>query len=148
MSETIEMPKPKPLYVDRRRRSLSPPKNKISNRESNKLQAGDRAVHQWYRFILSFPPHLVRNYITKFGLNSTDTVLDPFCGTGTTVVECRKLGIPSIGLESNPVVHFASQTKLCWNVAPNALLKHALKVAETAGRTLERQGLGENEQQR
>jgi hypothetical protein len=104
--------------------------------------------HQWYRFVLSFPPHLVRDYISKFGLNAEHRVLDPFCGTGTTLVECKKLGIPSFGLESNPVVHFASQTKLRWNVAPQELLDHALRVAETARRALALQGFKENEQPR
>jgi len=81
-------------------------------REDNKLKLCDRAAHQWYRFVLSFPPHLVREYVSKFGLNSHHHVLDPFCGTGTTPVECQKLGIPSFGLEANPVACFASQTKL------------------------------------
>ena len=149
MSGTIEMPKLKPVYFEKRGRPLSQPgKNRISNRENNKLQIQDRAVHQWYRFVLSFPPHLVRDYIAKFGLNQQHIVLDPFCGTGTTLVECKKLGIRSFGLESNPVVYFASQTKLRWNVAPQELLEHALKVAATATQALEDQGLGENEQQR
>lgn len=30
---------------------------------NNKLHASDRAFHDWYRFVLSFPPHLVRRYI-------------------------------------------------------------------------------------
>ena len=46
-------------------------------REDNKLKLVDRAAHQWYRFVLSFPPHLVREYVAKFGLNSHHRVLDP-----------------------------------------------------------------------
>jgi hypothetical protein len=34
-----------------------------SNMEMNKLSPKDRAVHDWYRFVLSFPPHLVRHYL-------------------------------------------------------------------------------------
>lgn len=109
-------------------------------REDNKLKLVDRAAHQWYRFVLSFPPHLVREYVAKFGLNSHHRVLDPFCGTGTTSVECKKLGIPSFGLEANPVACFASQTKLQWDIAPQKLLRHALMVADTANRRLEEDG--------
>ncbi|MGO8765184.1 MAG: DNA methyltransferase [Limisphaerales bacterium] len=109
-------------------------------REDNKLKLNDRAAHQWYRFVLSFPPHLVREYVTKFGLNSHHRVLDPFCGTGTTVVECKKLGIPAVGLEPNPMTCFASRTKLQWSLDPQKLLRHALAVAETANRRLERDG--------
>ena len=67
-------------------------RNEIGPREDNKLRINDRAAHQWYRFVLSFPPHLVRDYAAKFGLSSSHRVLDPFCGTGTTLVECQKLG--------------------------------------------------------
>src|ERR1035437_7870086 len=111
-----------------------------AERENNKLKLGDRAAHQWYRFVLSFPPHLVREYVAKFGLDSHHQVLDPFCGTGTTIVECKKLGIPAFGLEPNPVACFASQTKLQWNIDPQKLLRHALMVAETANRRLEQDG--------
>jgi tRNA G10 N-methylase Trm11 len=72
-------------------------------REDNKLRLEDRAAHDWYRFVLSFPPHLVRDYVARFGLDSNQRVLDPFCGTGTTLVECKKLGIPSVGTEPNPM---------------------------------------------
>jgi DNA modification methylase len=109
-------------------------------REDNKLRLNDRAAHQWYRFVLSFPPHLVRDYTARFGLDSRHRVLDPFCGTGTTVVECKKLGIPAVGLESNPVACFASQTKLQWDIDPEKLLRHARKVAETASDRLEHEG--------
>jgi tRNA G10 N-methylase Trm11 len=74
-----------------------------SPREDNKLRLEDRAAHDCYRFVLSFPAHLVRTYISRFGLESKHTVLDPFCGTGTTLVECKKLGIPNCGIEPNPM---------------------------------------------
>lgn len=109
-------------------------------KEDNRVRWQDRAAHQWYRFVLSFPPHLVRDYANKFGLSSRHRVLDPFCGTGTTVVECKKLGIPAFGLESNPVACFASRTKLQWNVDPQKLLRHARMVADAACRQLEREG--------
>jgi DNA modification methylase len=150
MPQAIATPKLKPLYFEKRGRKLPVSKDNgiVVKREDNKIRLHDRAVHQWYRFVLSFPPHLVRDYISKFGLNAQHRVLDPFCGTGTTLVECKKLGIPSFGLESNPVVHFASQTKLRWNVAPQELLDHALRVAETARRALALQGFREDEQPR
>jgi len=33
-------------------------------------------------------------------------VLDPFCGTGTALVECKRNGIPSAGIEANPSVTY------------------------------------------
>lgn len=57
--------------------------------ELNRFYEEDKAIHDWYRFVLSYPPHLVRKYIEIFDLNSDSVVLDPFCGTGTTLVESK-----------------------------------------------------------
>src|SRR5574337_886899 len=113
-------------------------------REDNKLRPEDRAAHDWYRFVLSFPPHLVRDYLQRFGLDDGKRVLDPFCGTGTTLVECKKLGIPSAGIESNPMARFASQVKVDWRVDPDGLLRHALAVAKDASAELEAQGIADD----
>lgn len=112
-------------------------------RENNKLRAEDYSVHDWYRFVLSYPPHLVRDYLTRFRVDSSTTVLDPFCGTGTTLVECRKLGIGSVGIEANPMPSFACRVKLDWDVDPDDLLRHAQKIAEIATDRLEDEGLPE-----
>ncbi len=111
------------------------------NGELNKLRLEDRSVHEWYRFVLSFPPHLVREYLARFGIDRRHRVLDPFCGTGTVLVECKKLGIPSVGLEANPMAHFASQVKVDWAPDPDALLCHARAVAHAARRVLAAQGI-------
>jgi hypothetical protein len=97
--------------------------------ELNRLYPEDIPVHDWYRFVLSYPPHLVRTYIERFGLSSEHVVLDPFCGTGTTIVECKKLGIPSVGIEANPFVYFAARTKVDWGIDPEGLVIHAKEVA-------------------
>ncbi|MCX6601718.1 MAG: DNA methyltransferase [bacterium] len=109
--------------------------------DSNKVMPEDRAAHDWYRFVLSFPPHLVRTYIERFGLTEHHTVLDPFCGTGTTLVECKKLGINSIGIEALPMAQFASRVKVDWAVESQALLDHASRIAAEVDEMLERQGL-------
>ncbi|MEM9904347.1 MAG: DNA methyltransferase [Cyanobacteria bacterium P01_D01_bin.44] len=106
------------------------PAHDPSSKALNQLTPQDRAFHGWYRFILSFPPHLVRHYLDQFQMTAQQTVLDPFAGTGTTLVECKKQGIPCVGTEANPMAHFASQTKLCWSVNPEQLKHHAQQIAE------------------
>jgi hypothetical protein len=83
---------------------------------NNKLQERDRAFHDWYRFVWSYPPHLVRHYCHKFALGDDAVVLDPFCGTGTTIVEAKKQGLASVGVEAVPMSQFASATKVQWQV--------------------------------
>jgi len=112
---------------------------RAANATANKLLPKDRPAHDWYRFVLSYPPHLVRQYLERFELGGGHRVLDPFCGTGTTVVECKRLGIPSVGLEANPMAHFASTVKTDWAVAPKSLLTAANEIAQRAAEVLESQ---------
>ena len=97
--------------------------------QSNKVANDDSAGHNWYRFVLSYPPHLVRHYFEKFNLSSGMSVLDPFSGTGTTVLEAKKNGFNAFGIEANPVAHLASKTKLDWNVDKDKLRRSAHRIA-------------------
>jgi hypothetical protein len=109
--------------------------------EGNKLSRDDRAAHDWYRFVLSYPPHLVRDYVARFGASPENCVLDPFCGTGTTIVECKKLGIPSIGVEAHPMAYFSSATKVDWDIDPAELEESSHRVAAVATSELEADGI-------
>ena len=116
-------------------------RNRNANSDINKLYPEDRAIHEWYRFVLSFPPHLVRTYLKQFGITQEQRVLDPFCGTGTVLVECKKQGIPSVGIEANPMAHLASQVKIDWGVDPDQLMEHARRVASVATERLACEGI-------
>ena len=109
-----------------------------AQRERNRLLAADRPIHDWYRFVLSFPPHLVRDYVKRFNLSDGATVLDPFCGTGTTLVEAKKLGFASVGIEALSMSAFAAATKLDWSPDGSTLRRDADAIAAQAGATLER----------
>jgi hypothetical protein len=91
-------------------------KNRVISSSQNSIAPQDRRIHDWYRFVLSYPPHLVRDYLLDFGLSKGATILDPFCGTGTTVVEAKLCGLQAIGTEANPFPHFASSVKTNWDV--------------------------------
>ncbi|MGB7412996.1 MAG: DNA methyltransferase, partial [Thermosynechococcaceae cyanobacterium] len=103
-----------------------------NNSVANKVTLEDRAFHEWYRFVLSFPPHLVSDYIAKFDLGPQSIILDPFCGTGTTVVEAKLHGISNIGIEANPVAYLASSVKTNWNIDPDRLYESAQEIAAQA----------------
>jgi DNA modification methylase len=118
------------------------------NTTMNRLALADNAAHDWYRFVLSYPAHLVRHYLEQFGADEHSVVLDPFCGTGTTIVEAKKLGFTSIGVESHPMTHFASSTKVDWTPDPVALLDAAEAIAEIALKRLSREGLVDTMQPR
>jgi hypothetical protein len=116
------------------------------NATMNKVAFEDSAAHDWYRFVLSYPPHLVRHYLEQFGLEPGATVLDPFCGTGTTIVEAKKHRIGSIGVESHPMTCFASAVKVDWSPRPDVLLAHAERIAEIALERLAVEGVFDSAQ--
>jgi hypothetical protein len=117
------------------------PTPKLSNTTVNKVQLNDQPVHDWYRFVLSYPPHLVSNYLRKFGIVPGQVVLDPFCGTGTTLVESKLRGIASVGVEALPMAHFASEVKTDWSVDAKALQEHAAHIASLANKQLASDGI-------
>ncbi len=62
----------------------------------------------WGNFIPQIPNQLLRRYTKK-----NDWVLDTFLGSGTTLIECRRLGRNGIGIELNEkVVKLASDLVL------------------------------------
>jgi len=68
-------------------------------------------------------------------------VLDPFCGTGTTLVECKKHGIASCGTEANPMAVFASRTKVSWDADADGLVAHASHIAKITLQKFAEEGL-------
>jgi len=74
-------------------------------------RSDDDSVHQWYRIIMGFDWKLVQFVIERLAIRPNHLVLDPFCGAGTTLVQCKKRGIRSVGIDANPICTLASQVK-------------------------------------
>jgi DNA methylase len=83
---------------------------------------------------------LVRDYLNRFAAGPRCLILDPFSGTGTTLVECKKLGIPSVGVEAHPMAHFAASVKTDWRADAEAMVAMAEKVAGRARKRLAKRG--------
>jgi SAM-dependent methyltransferase len=124
--------------------SLEKAQKGVINGYINRIDPRDKAFHHWYRFVLSFPPHLVSNYIDDFELDKRHVVLDPFCGTGTTLVESKLRGIHAIGVEANIFAHFASSVKVDWEINPDLLKREARKIADATLRLLKAQGIDDS----
>jgi len=69
-------------------------------------------VYDWYNFKHSFSRDLVIKLIEKFQLNEKDKILDPFCGSGTTLLASKEMGIPVQGIDILPLSVFISNSKL------------------------------------
>ena len=78
------------------------------------------APHELHEYRGKFFPQLVRSLCNIAGLEEGSTVVDPMCGSGTTLVESRALGIRAFGLDKNPLSVLISRVKvdmLAWDYA-------------------------------
>ena len=55
-------------------------------------------VHRLHPYLGKYIPQLVEIFLRKF-FSPGQTVIDPFCGSGTTLVEANALGIHSVGYD-------------------------------------------------
>ena len=55
-------------------------------------------VHRLHPYLGKFVPQIVEIFLRKY-FKSEQTILDPFCGSGTTLVQANELGINSIGCD-------------------------------------------------
>ena len=62
-------------------------------------------VHRWFRYREGFSPYLL-DYFPEAKYR-----LDPFCGCGTTLLESARRGIPSCGIDVNPLATFVTRVK-------------------------------------
>jgi DNA modification methylase len=69
-------------------------------------------THGFHKYPAKFIPHIPNWAITKY-LNGTKdkTILDPFCGSGTTLVEGVLAGYNTIGIDIDPLSAMISKVK-------------------------------------
>ena len=67
-------------------------------------------THPYYRYPARFSPRFASAVIEAF-TSQGDVVLDPFMGSGTTIVESIARGRSAIGTDVNPLAVFVARTK-------------------------------------
>ena len=68
-------------------------------------------THNYHRYPAKFIPQLAARLICEYS-EIGDLVVDPFMGSGTTLVEAKIHGSPSIGVDINPVAHLITMAKI------------------------------------
>ena len=68
-------------------------------------------THTIHRFPGKFVPQVARELLLLVGATNRSLIADPFCGSGTSLVEASLLGVPTIGVDFDPLAVFISQAK-------------------------------------
>lgn len=97
----------------------------------------DRIAHSEIEGVHPYPAKFVaelpRAVLECLPIRPKTAVLDPFCGSGTTLVECQRRGLPSVGIDLNPIACLMSRVKISnspknLEVAARAVLSAAEKI--------------------
>jgi len=76
-------------------------------------------VHRLHPYLGKYIPQLVEIFLRKF-FKPGQTILDPFCGSGTTLVQANELGINSVGYDISAFNVLLTKTKVANYNIPDA----------------------------
>lgn len=79
--------------------------------ELEKYRHNSYLTHNFHPYPAKYIPQIPAQLIKALSRKG-DWILDPFCGSGTTLVECRLLGRNGVGLDANPLACLIAQTKV------------------------------------
>ncbi|MEK7080620.1 MAG: DNA methyltransferase [Patescibacteria group bacterium] len=68
-------------------------------------------THGYHRYPAKFIPQIVSRLVEKYTQRG-DFIVDPFGGCGTTIVESKVMGRPSIAIDINPVATLIAKAKV------------------------------------
>lgn len=68
-------------------------------------------IHTIHPYPAKFIPQIPRKLIELFYPGDSTVVLDPFCGSGTTMVEAIDMGLDTIGIDVNPLACLITRVK-------------------------------------
>ncbi len=86
-------------------------KSVATNGTHNK-QSTRYSVHGLHEYKGKFNPQIVRSILNILDASPTAVVFDPFCGSGTTLVECTHVKNNAVGCDINPLAVLISNAKL------------------------------------
>jgi len=68
-------------------------------------------THTIHRFPGKFVPQVARELLQLVGAGTGSLLADPFCGCGTSLVEGSLLGVPTVGVDFDPLAVLISRAK-------------------------------------
>ncbi|MBQ6895543.1 MAG: DNA adenine methylase [Clostridia bacterium] len=72
----------------------------------------NKSFQRWYRYKEGFSVELVEQLIKEYSKHKEGVILDPFSGSGSTLLAANNMGYSGVGFEVNPFSFFLSKCKL------------------------------------
>lgn len=91
-------------------------------------------VHRWFRFSAGYSARWCGELIRREKLNGRTRVLDPFVGSGTTLIESEFAGVHGIGIEAHPFIAKIATSKQNWVQDADRFAIFGKKILEDAKR--------------
>jgi len=88
-------------------------------------------THKLHAYPAKFIPHIPRWFLREYG-HAGGTMLDPFCGSGTALVEANLLGMHALGVDINPLTRLLLRAKTELVEHPDDFARRCLQAAERA----------------
>jgi hypothetical protein len=98
----------------------------LENRQSIQFTPNvNELIHRWAPYVQGFSASFVQSIFDLYkNQYSKPSILDPFSGCGTVLVQSKLNGYPSFGTELNPLLKFIADVKVnCWDVSPSYLMR-------------------------
>ena len=77
---------------------------------NNQSKRSTYYTHGFHPYPAKFTPQIVNKYFNLY-CKPGFKVLDPFCGSGTVLVEGVLNGLDSVGIDLNPIAYIISRAK-------------------------------------
>ncbi len=69
-------------------------------------------THCYHNYPAMMIPQIARRLIKEYAPKETKLIFDPYCGTGTTLVEAKLANLKSVGTDINPLAQLIARTKV------------------------------------
>lgn len=111
--------------------------NNIDDRSSTFIDNMSLPIHRWFRYTAGFSAPWVEEEIISFSQRQKKpieslNILDPFAGSGTTLLAAEKIGAKAFGFESHPFISRVAEAKLLWRTDASIFRDFATTILEKA----------------